>query len=338
MKNVLIDIGHPAHVHLFKNFIWYLKDNKYNVIVVSRSKDLTVRLLDSLQIDHICISSVQRGIIPMFGEMLQRDLAVLKLHRKYRFDFAFGTSLSIAHLSALSSVKSFILEEDDDDIIPLFAHAAYPFVTGIIIPHGLRFQKWKKKRIFHNSYHELAYLHPDVFKPEKSVLKKYKLEPHSYIILRHSAFQAHHDRTEAGLSTGIWEEVKDIVRSYPVLISQEKGKMGNFDPVDVHHLISFSKLVISDSQTMTVEASVLGTPSIRYNSFVGRLSVLNELERDYQLTFGFRPKEESLMLKKIRELLSYKDLESRWRIKQDSLLKEKINFSDWLIQFMEQLP
>lgn len=333
MKNVLIDIGHPAHVHLFKNFIWYLKDKGHHVVVVSRDKDMTVRLLDSFQIDHVCISRIKSGAIPMFGELIKRNKAVFKLHKKHKFHLAFGTSVSIAHLSAISSVRSFILEEDDDDIIPIFTYITYPFATGIIIPQCLRYKKWKKKRIPHRSYHELAYLHPDVFKPDRAVLKKYGLEPFNYIIVRNSSFQAHHDWAEKGLSTGVWDEVKKIISSYPVLISQEKEKNASFVPIDMHHLLSFSKLIITDSQTMTMEAACLGVPSVRYNSFVGRLSVLRELENEYGLTFGFRPGEESLMLEKIRQLLSQKDLEAKWKEKQSCLLSEKVNFSEWLIDF-----
>ena len=38
---------------------------------------------------------------------------------------------------------------------------------------------------------------------------------------------------------------------------------------------------------MAVEASVLGVPSVRYNSFYRKSSVLDELEYKFGLTFGF---------------------------------------------------
>jgi predicted glycosyltransferase len=39
---VLIDIGHPAHVHFFKNTIWNLEKKGHKVMVVSRDKDVVV--------------------------------------------------------------------------------------------------------------------------------------------------------------------------------------------------------------------------------------------------------------------------------------------------------
>jgi len=337
MKRILFDIGHPAHVHLFKNLIRYLVDRGHHVVVVSRDKDLTVPLLDLYHIDHVCISRAKEGALSMMGELAQRDIAVLKLQKKHRFQAAIGTAVSIAHLSALSSVRSFVFEEDDDDVVPLFARLTYPFASQIVIPRNLRFNKWKKKRICHDSYHELAYLHPDIFKPDEQVVEKYGLKPHSYIILRHSAYQAHHDWKEKGFSSRVWDDVTKIVKDYPVIKSHERDQKKDFDPLDMHHLLSFAKMIISDSQTMSMEASCLGIPSVRYSSFVGRISVLEELEHKYGLTFGFCPGNESTMLDKIQDLLLKKDLKTVWDDKRNSMLQEKNNFSDWMITFFNSL-
>ena len=59
----------------------------------------------------------------------------------------------------------------------------------------------------------------------------------------------------------IFEELTEDLKEYRLSI----------DPKDIHHILFFADIFISDSQTMTAEAAVLGTPSIRYNDFVGRL-------------------------------------------------------------------
>ena len=332
--NILFDIGHPAHVHLFKHFIQYLKDRDHTIVVASRDKDITVQLLDAYGIDHVCLSRMKRGAPAMLLELLKRDVSVFNLHRRYGFHVAFGTSVSIAHLSAISSVRSYILEEDDDDIVPLFAKLTYPFATGIIIPQNLRFTKWRKKRTFHNSFHELAYLHPDVFQPDQQLIKsKYGLEPYQYIVVRHSAYQAHHDWKEQGISSEVWQDVEKLISSYPVVRSHEKETRFEIDPLDIHHVLGLAKLILSDSQTMSMEAACLGVPSIRTNSFVGRISVLEEMDRRYELSYGFRPGEESAMVEKIHELLSQKELEAAWALKRRKLLSEKENLTDWLVRF-----
>ncbi|UCC38802.1 MAG: hypothetical protein JSV96_13405 [Candidatus Aminicenantes bacterium] len=335
--NILFDIGHPAHVHLFKNLIFYLKDKNFNPIVVSREKDVTNSLLQYLKIDAISLSKVGANPILMFGELVKRDFSILKLHRKHPFDMAFGTSYSIAHLSAVSKVKSFIFEEDDDDILPLFSAITYPFATGVVIPSCLRYQKWREKRIIHNSYHELAYLHPGNFSPDKDVLKKYGLAPWSYILIRSSALKAHHDTNIKGLVGKVWERVYDLIKDFTLITSKEKDPDHKIAPWDMHHILYYSKMIIADSQTMTMEAASLGVPSIRYSSFVGRISCLEELEHRYGLTFGFRPGEDHEMTAKIEELLNNQNLSDEWQTRRKTMLKDKVNFLDWQINFFHSL-
>jgi predicted glycosyltransferase len=88
---------------------------------------------------------------------------------------------------------------------------------------------------------------------------------------------------------------------------------------------------------MTVEAAVLGTPSLRYSSFVGRISCLEELEERYQLTRGFRPGQEEQLLAALRELLAARELEETWRKRRQAMLADKCNLTQWLIDFFEGL-
>jgi len=55
----------------------------------------------------------------------------------------------------------------------------------------------------------------------------------------------------------------------------------------MHSLLYYATMFIGDSQTMTSEAAMLGTPSLKLNSFAGKLSVPNELEQKYQLCYSF---------------------------------------------------
>ena len=42
---ILIDIGHPGHVHYFKNLIIGLQDNNHQVIVTARNRGIIFSLL-----------------------------------------------------------------------------------------------------------------------------------------------------------------------------------------------------------------------------------------------------------------------------------------------------
>ena len=330
MKALLFDLVHPAHVHLFKNVIRHFQEKGHRVVVISRAKDVANALLEHYHIDFLSLSRAGSKPWDMMLELLRRDLGVLKLHRRHKFFAAFGTSASIAHLSAVSRAKSFVFEMDDDDVVPLFAKLTYPFATGIVVPASLHYKKWREKRIVHNSYHELAYLHPDQFSPDPDILKRYGLKPRGYIMVRKSALKAHHDLKAQGLEGQILDSVLDMIKPFPLVSSQEREGKYSIEPWDMHDILALAKLVISDSQTMTRESAILGTPSIRYNSFVGRLSCFDELENKFGLTFGFRPGEERKMLNTIRGLLSRGDLAEEWQEKRKRLLAEKPNFLNWI--------
>ena len=47
---VLFDLGHPAHVHYFKNLIELLQKHGHKVLVIARKKDVTQKLLKNYKI------------------------------------------------------------------------------------------------------------------------------------------------------------------------------------------------------------------------------------------------------------------------------------------------
>ena len=89
---------------------------------------------------------------------------------------------------------------------------------------------------------------------------------------------------------------------------------------------------------MTSEAAVLGVPSLRCNTFVGRISYLEEEEHRYALTFGFTPDNFDKLLEKLEELLSNPNLKDEWQEKRKKLLSEKIDVSAFFTWFIENYP
>lgn len=240
----------------------------------------------------------------------------------------------------MTGVKSFNFNEDDDDYVPFYTLLAYPFSTRIINPSCLRYRDYRKKRIFHNSYHKLAYLHPNNFKPDTNILKKYNLKPNRYIIVRKSALRAHHDIGAKGINEKIWNEILNAIKDYPQIISKEDSKTHDIELWDMHHVLNFAKMLISDSQTMSIEAAILGVPSIRYSTFVGKSSVLDEIENKYGLTYGFQPgkiNEEKKMVLKIKELLNIDNIKDIWQEKRNKLLSDKEDLNQWMINFFNKI-
>jgi predicted glycosyltransferase len=132
---------------------------------------------------------------------------------------------------------------------------------------------------------------------------------------------------------------------YHVFISSETILDNAFEqyhlkiiPTDLHHILAHASMLISDSQSMSVEAAMLGTPSIRFSSFAGRITVLEELEHRYQLSFGVMPTDQDKLFKKLRTLLSEDDLKLVFKQRRDNMLRDKIDVTKFLTWFLEEYP
>lgn len=333
---ILFDLNHPAHVHLFKNFIFYLKKQGHYVFVVSRDKDITQRLLNYYRIEHKVLTKPHTTYLGMLKELAIRDISLFKSNIQVKgFDFAFGTSVSIAHLSALTKVKSYAFIDNDDNFIIPYKVLTYPFVTGIVHPRSLKYKGYDTKRIFHDSFHELSYLHPNNFKPDIGVLKKYNLEEKKYIIVRLCAHNAYHDAGVKGISKELFNQINKSFKYLKIIKSVENDLNSQIDPWDMHHVLAYSKMIISDSATMSNEAGVLGVPAVCIASWVDKLSVIKSYS-DFGLIKTFKPNEKQIV-SEIFKLLRDPSLQVNWDSRRLKMLSKKIDLNRWMIDFFEKI-
>ena len=240
--------------------------------------------------------------------------------------------------SRFSRATSVVFNEDDAKTVPIFAKLSYLPAHYIITPDCLKFEEHGKKHITHPSYHELAYLHPDNFCPDNGILQKYGLEEKKYVIARFSALKAHHDVGARGISTELWERIKAFLGKYEIVKSIENdGGLHQIEPWDMHHILAFAKMIISDSQTMTIEGAVLGIPSVRINTFVGRSTVIDDLENKYKLAIGFLPDKEEEISGTIKTVLEDGSTGRIWAQRRADLLKDKVDLNQWILGFFDSL-
>lgn len=342
---ILFDIAHPAHVHLLKNLYFELIKKDHFILVAVKNISSAITLLEKYEIPFVNLGYKSDLILGKIVSQILYNFSLLRYIHKYKLELGFGSSLTLAHVSKLSKLKSIILDDDDDDVEPLFVKFAHPFANVVLSPNCT--SRAIQSKIQYNGYHELAYLHPRRFKPDKSILWELGLkEDETFFILRFNAFKAHHDLGVLGLSIENKRRlVKMLENKGRVFITTEreidpefeKYKL-NLTPEKVHSLIYYSTILIGDSQTMTSEAAVLGTPSIRSNSFVERISYLEEEEHRYGLTFGFKPEQTEQMFAKIDELLSTENLKLIWRNKSIKMISEKIDVTSFYFWFLENFP
>lgn len=345
---LLFYLGHPAHYHLLKHVIQYFKDNDHDIMVMIKKKDILEELCQADGLDYINIMPEGRGDsrLSTIKGLLKRDRRVYAKIRKKKPDLLIGSEVSLAHVGWFLNIPSVILSEDDAEYIPGFAKLAYPFVRHILSPNVCSAGKWEKKKIGYNSLHELAYLHPDHFIPNQDLVKNHIDISKPYFILRFSRLDAYHDEGKTGITNELAIQIINILKEHgQVWISSERGLSPELEiyrtslpSQHMHHALFYSNLFIGDSQTMTAEAAVLGTPSVRFNDFVGKLGYLEDLEHNYGLTYGMKTNDSQMLLQRIRNIVENQLYSKSWNKKREILLKDKMNYAAFLVWFIENYP
>lgn len=344
---ILIDIGHPAHVHLYRNLILELKSGGHHVIVTVKEIEIAQKLLKHYGIEFITIGSKRDSLIGKLINQLKYNFLIWCLVKKNKIEIGLGSSITLAHVSRVSKMSSIIFDDDDDEVQPLFVKYAHPYCNSLLSPDVLRNKRKLKSTIYYPGVHELAYLHPKRFKTDPTVLAEAGLKPGDvFFIFRFNAFKAHHDGKVNGLSLLQKMILVEMLKPYgKILITTEreiepelKPYQMTVPPQHIHSLMSYATLLIGDSQTMTSEAAILGVPSIRCNSLAGRISYLEEVEKRYGLTFAYKPNEFDRLIVKLKELLAVKDLKNTWAAKRNVLLADKIDVTSFMLWFVENYP
>ena len=343
---VIFDLGHPAHFHLFKHVISALTDSGHDVEIIARQKDCLAELLDRAQLPYHLIGRTKNTLAALGWQNLRAFRKAVSLARCKQTDLIVGTSVIGGPAARLTGATSVIFEEDDAKAVPVFAKTAYPMAHYIVTPDCLKFENYGHKHLTYPGYHELAYLHPNRYQPNPDVRCALGLNPYErYFLIRLVSLTAHHDIGEKGVSTAQAKAlVEHLAEHGRVFISAEKTVDKTLEPYllrlsaeRIFDVICFSDMVIGDSQTMIAEAAVLGVPSIRCNTFVGRLTYLEQLEHKYGLTVGIRPENFEALPAQVDEWLSQPDLKQRWQQKRQMMLNDCVDLTDWIIRLFEDL-
>ena len=342
--NILIDIGHPAHVHYFRHLGNELEKRGHKIFWTVKNIKVVKELLDHYGFKYIVLPKKSNKLIGKIFMQLIFDLAILIICLQKKINIAIGISVSIAHVSRITQVKSLIFDDDDDDIQPLVTKYVLPFADYVLSPDCLKGKRRRKDTIYYPGYHELAYLHPKLFSADKTILKELGIkETETFFLMRFNAYQAHHDKGKHGLSLEQKLKLIEILEPFGrILITTEsdiepelRKYQLKISPYKIHSLLYYCKIFLGDSQTMTSEAAVLGIPSLRCNSFAGRISYLEEQEKKYDLTYAFLPNMFNEMVDKLMTMLNNPTLSYEWQRKRERMLNDKIDVTLFWLRFIE---
>ena len=346
-KTIVCYCGHPAQYHFLKHTMRNLRKAGWQVVMLIKTKDILEQLLQEDGVPYINIQPTFRknNKLSILWASIARTIAVYKIAKRHHADVLIGTDSSIAQAGWLFRKPAITTLEDDYNVIKHLARLTYPFTTHIVVPNMCNVGKWEKKKIGYEGYMKLAYLHPNYFTPSLEVINRYALvQP--YVLVRMAKLEAHHDAGIGGLSLTQLNELIALCeqRGYRVHITSEIVLPEAMQPyqlhirhTDIHHVLAYASLLVSDSQSMSVEAAMLGVPSVRYSDFSGRISVLEELEQRYALTFGIKTTEPEKLKAKIDALLAMPNLKDEWQQRREKMLADKIDVTAFLTAFIEKI-
>ena len=344
---ILFEVRHPAHIHHFKNIIEILKRKNHEIKIVAADKDILRNLLDSLKYDYVLIGSHKTGLANKLKEIMYQTKKVYRICKTYKPDIVVGRpSQTITLSSFLLGIPSIIFAEDDLKVVLLNGLIALPFANTILTPEKTDLGIFNRKKIPYKGYQKVTYLHPNQFKPNIHLIEKYVDTSRPIFLLRFSKLNASHDLNISGINNNLALDIVKRLKPHGIVyISSERTLSTELSayklklPAEhIHHLLYFSKLYIGDSQSMAVESAILGTPGIRYSDFAGKISVLEELEHTYKLTFGIPTNQPDKLFNKIDELLSEKELDKIFKERGDKLKSEIIDVAEYNAWFIDQFP
>ena len=248
---------------------------------------------------------------------------------------------TIAPIGKLIGVPSVVFYDTEN--ATLTNKYVYPTATFFVTPKCYK-ENVGKNHIRYKGYHELAYLHPNYFKPDPSILEKADLSKNEkFTIMRFVSWGASHDVGHFGIS---FENKKKAVEEFSkfgnVLITSEKKLPYPLDkyrisipPENIHSLMYYATLLYGESATMASEASMLGTYSI-YLDNAGR-GYTDEQEKKYGLVSNFSESKEDqlLSIEKGIEILNDKNSKEKAKKIHLNLLDENIDVTKYMINFIE---
>lgn len=341
---ILIDIAHPAHVHLFRNLARELMDDGSQVLFTCREKEFETELLKHYDLPF-------RSLGKKYSSTAGKILGVARFGiREYLEGIQFKPDILISHGSYIAAHAAALLRRPHialEDTFNFEQVCLYkPFTRAILtgdFNHPLRSQKVIK----YSGFHELAYLHPCRYAPDISVKDELGIgRDEKYIVMRFVSWKASHDRGHEGISMQnkirafhlFSEQSKVFISSEGELPEELERYRITTAPHKIHDLLAFATFLWTDSFTMPSECSVLGTPSVVVHN--SRSFPLEEQRDKYGLCFTFSESDsdQERAIEKGRSLLETEGLKAMCIARRNRMIAEKIDLTAFLIWFVKNWP
>ena len=342
--NILIDIGHPAHVHLTKYFAHEMETKGHRVLFTCRHKEFVIQLMEAERFRYLSFGKKYTTTAMKLWGLVKFDWKMLMSSLRFNPDiFVSHGSMYAAQVAALLR-KPHISFEDTYNMEQIRLYR--PFTDMILTGNYVHPLISSTKEFRMAGFHALAYLHPNRFTSDEAVLKELGVKKgEKYVVIRFVAWNASHDVGHQGMSTeNKMKAVREFAKLSKVFISSEDELPSELDeyrlptkPERIHDVIAFASLVFGESSTMSEEAAMLGVPSIYIDN--DSRYYTKHLEQDYQLMYNLTESEED-QLKAIQiglDILKQDDTQ-KWHERKEIMLRDKIDVTAFLVWLVENYP
>lgn len=343
-KRILIEIGHPAHVHHFKHMYWELEKRGWTGLFVTKDKECAIDLLKAYDLPFQVLGVNKKGIARKILSLPQFSLKMIGIARGFKPD------IFVSRVSPLSGYASFVLRKPhitftDTENVRLLDSISQPFAT-VILTSTSYYREHGRKQLRYPGYHELAYLHPSRFTPDPAVLRLFGVTQETkYALVRFVNWDAHHDIGHKGFSyDNKIKLIRELERSMRVFVSSESvlpDSLGSYSiniPAErMHDVLNYAQLFVGESATMASESAVLGTPAVYVNS--SQLGYTNDLAR-YGLLFSYtdRIEDQRRAMDKLKQLLDTPCLEDTFHRNHAEMLSQRIDVTSFMVWFVINYP
>ena len=335
---IIIDIGHPAHVHCFKYFAHKMVEKGHKILFTCRDKEFEIDLLKINKFDYVSFGKHYKTIRGKILGLFIFDFKMLKTALKFKPDLFLSAGSMYAAQASFLLRKPHIALEDTENMEQIIFYK--PFTSYILTPDAIP-QKYGKKQVRYNGFHQSAFLHPNYFNSTNDFKKELDIkEGQRIFLLRLVALNATHDINVEGISDKklddlvnfLMNEGRLFISSEDPLPSHLEMNRLNISPERIHEFMSICDLVIGESSTMSNEAGYLGVPNI----FIEDIE-LNVLRKYTELGLKIHYKKlGDKEMDDIRSLIvNLDDIKKTFKEKSKKFVENSIDLTDFLIKFIE---
>jgi len=337
---IFVDIGHPAHVHYFKNTIIILSDDGHQFCITARDKDVTHQLLKKYHISFINRGRGRNSLIGKLFYLLKTNLRLYKIAKTFRPDlFLSFASPYAAQVSRMLKIPHITFTDTEHAML---GNTAFLPFSDVVITPLVFLNDLGKNHIRFDGFMELCYLQERYFKPDDNVLGQFNLSKNDkFVIIRLVSWNASHDIGQTGFYKDSIVKLVETLKKYAKVCITSEGTISkelekyklNIHPTDIHHFLAHAALFIGEGATMASECAMLGTPAIYVNTLSA--GTLQDQEKNGLLYSYRNPKR---VIEKAEEILKDRNAKQKQINCSKNYLKNKINVTEFMNWFITNYP